>query len=216
MVKQTSTKKKCPRPYRMVKRQKAMDQTRAKIITAARALILSENALEGFNLDAIARRTGITRMTIYNQFAGRIGLLDALFDDLARRGEMYRLSEVFQTQNPVEALKAFIAAFGRFWTVDRKIIRRLRAMAALDEELAKADAARQERRKQGATVILKKIDEKLSLTSSRSMKHLVEILFTMTSFEFFDTLAGESRTPEEVVPLVQNSVFKILEINVGS
>jgi AcrR family transcriptional regulator len=213
MARQTSRKKTCPRPYRLGKRQETMDQTRAKIITAARTLILSENALEGFNIDAIARRTGITRMTIYNQFGGRIGLLEALFDDLAQRGEMYRMPKVFQKQNPIEALKAFIAAFGRFWTTDRAIIRRLRAMAALDAELAEADAARQERRRQGANVIIKRLNEKHSLTSTRPLKQCVEILFTMTSFEFFDTLAGESHTPEEVVPLVQNSVMKILEIN---
>jgi hypothetical protein len=52
-----------------------------------------------------------------------------LFDDLARRGGMYSMPEVFQKQNPVEALKGFIATFGRFWTADRLIIRRLRAMA---------------------------------------------------------------------------------------
>src|SRR5262245_15154470 len=151
MTQKTSAKRKCPRPYTLGKRQKSMDQTRAKIITAARALILSENALEAFNIDAIARQTGITRMTIYNQFGGRIGLLEALFDDLAQRGGMYRMPEVFQKQDPIDSLKGFITAFGRFWTADRVIIRRLRAMAVLDAELAKADAARQERRKQGAT-----------------------------------------------------------------
>jgi len=214
MAKKTSAKKRCPRPYTLGKRQKSMDQTRAKIINAARALILSENALEAFNIDAIARRTRITRMTIYNQFGGRTGLLEALFDDLAQRGEMYRMAEVFQKQNPIEALKAFIAAFGRFWTRDRIIIRRLRAMTALDDELAKADTARQERRKQGATVIMKRLNEKYSLTSSKTLKQRVEILFTMTGFEFFDTLAGESHSPEEIVPQVQNSVMKILGINV--
>jgi hypothetical protein len=36
----------------------------------------------------------------------------------------------------------FVAAFVRFWTADRIVIRRLHAMITLDSEMAKADAAR--------------------------------------------------------------------------
>ena len=33
---------------------------------------------------------------------------------------------------------------------------------------------------------------------------MIDVLFTLTSFETFDTLAGSAKTPEAVTPLVQH------------
>src|SRR5258708_25726550 len=76
----------CRRPYRLGKRQESIDETRSKMVEAARELILSKQALAGFSIDAVAKQAGVARMTVYNQFGGRRGLLEALFDDIGRRG----------------------------------------------------------------------------------------------------------------------------------
>src|SRR5437588_67268 len=68
-----------PRPYRLGQRQVAADETRSRIVKAAREQLEKEAS---FSLDAVARRADVARMTVYYQFGSRRGLLEALFDDL--------------------------------------------------------------------------------------------------------------------------------------
>jgi AcrR family transcriptional regulator len=191
----------CSRPYRLGKRQAAIDEGRSKMIEAARELILSDGALAGFSIDAVAKQAGVARMTVYNQFGGRRGLLEALFDDIGRRGGMFEASALPRKEDPFEELDAFIYTFGNFWHSERLILRRLHAMNRLDEEMGKADAERQERRRAALRDLVGRLQEKSR--SEFSFDDTVEILQTLTSFETFDALAGENRTPLEVVPIVQ-------------
>lgn len=64
-----------PRTYRLGRRQAAVDQTADSILTAARDLVAEG---EGVSVGAIARRAGVSRITIYNRFGSRSGLLEAL------------------------------------------------------------------------------------------------------------------------------------------
>ena len=70
---------------------------------------------------------------------------------------MLELGEVFQIEDPLEALGEFVRAFGHFWKTDRVLIRRLHGMDALDAEMAKADAARNDRRRRGLRKIVAEI-----------------------------------------------------------
>jgi AcrR family transcriptional regulator len=202
-----------PRPYRLGLRQATIDKKRQGIIKAARKLIMSERALAGFSVDAVAREAGVARATVYNQFGNKAGLLEALYDDLARRGGMLELKEVFLREDPLEALNDFVRAFGHFWTGDRILIRRLHGMDALDPEMAKADAARNDRRRRGLQKIVADIQGKYGLPSEMPLEEIIESLQSLTSFEFFDQLAGTERTPEEVVPIVQKLIMKLLDLD---
>jgi AcrR family transcriptional regulator len=201
------------RSYRLRQRQAGVDETRTKIINAARELILSDRALAGFSVDGIAKQADVARATVYNQFGNKIGLLEAVFEDLAQRGGMFELKEAFRQDDPLHGLIEFVAAFGRFWTTDRIVIRRLHAMITLDSEMAKVDAARQERRREGLRVIVGRLKEKCKLTSKLSFDEIIEVLHTLTAFETFDALAGTRHSPEEVVPTVQKLILEVLELD---
>src|SRR5213079_2737732 len=124
-----------PRPYRLGQRQVAADETRSRILNAAREQLEKEAS---FSLDAVARAAGVARMTVYYQFGSKRGLLEALFDDLAARGGMAGIAAVYHEPAPLVALHTLIAVFARFWATDRLIMRRVRSMAALDPELGQA------------------------------------------------------------------------------
>src|SRR5262245_3901167 len=136
------------RSYTAVERQRAVEAGRERILAAARDLLEDEQA-EGFSIDAVARRAGVARMTIYNQFESKAGLLEALFDSLAVRGPLGQMVDIFQERDPLVALDAYVAMFGRFWTASRLAHGRLRAAALHDDELAAAIEARNERRRRG-------------------------------------------------------------------
>ena len=174
---------------------------------------MSERALAGFSVEAVAKQAKVARATIYNQFGNKLGLLEALFDDLARRGGMLELGAVFQEDSPHDSLKLFIAAFGRFWTDDRVLIRRLHAMITLDPEMAAADAVRQERRRKGLRIILGRLNERYQLAVDEPLDEVIETIHALTSFETFDALAGTTRSPLEIVPVVQKLAFEVLRLN---
>lgn len=104
------------------------------------------------------------------------------------------------------ALALFVATFGRFWTAHRPIHRRLLALGALDAGLDRTLAARQEWRRQGLRVIVGRIREARDET--------IDLLFALTSFQTFDVLAGPTRTPAEVAPIVLRVARTILELPV--
>jgi AcrR family transcriptional regulator len=197
----------------MGRRQVAADETRARIVTAARDLLAADAGAAGFSIDAVARRANVARMTVYYQFGAKAGLLEALFDDLAARAEIGdRLAAAFRQTDALDALDALVVAFAHFWTRDRLAIRRLHGLAALDPEVERGDRARNERRRHGLRVIVDRLAETSGRPSPDARDEVVAVLHMLTSFETFDALAGAERSPEEVVPVVRRLVRAALDL----
>ncbi|HEV2751347.1 MAG TPA: TetR/AcrR family transcriptional regulator [Gemmatimonadales bacterium] len=195
------------RRYRLGRRQAAVDRTRARILQAARAVLVAPSSA-AFSIGAVARRARVTRATVYQRFGSRPKLLEALFDDLARQGGMWDLGLAFRQENPEAALARFIATFGRFWTVHRPIIQRLFALSALDPALGRALRARNEWRRQGLREIVRRLPGHRARRGA--LDDPIDVLFTLTSFPFFDTLAGPDRAPSSVVPHVLRAARQVL------
>jgi AcrR family transcriptional regulator len=170
------------------------------VLDAARDLLAGEGA-PGFSMDAVARRARVTRQTIHNQFGTRAELIEALFDSMAMRGGIAGLAVAMQQSDPLVMLQKFVEVFGRFWTSDRAAIRRIHALAELDPELGKIDRARNERRRMAASRVVDAIARRFGKPTGADRVQAVDLLFSITSFEFFDRFAG-NRKPEEVCPWV--------------
>jgi AcrR family transcriptional regulator len=191
-----------PRPYRLGQRQAAADLTRARILEAARQLLGSPEGVGGFSVDAVARQAGVARMTVYYQFRSKVGLLEAVMDDLAVRGGVVELPLVFSREDPRNALEALVGIFTRFWASDRLVMRRLRASAVLDPELEVALRARDDRRRNALRAVLGRMDG--------GRPEAVELLEALTSFETFDLLV-EAHPPDEVAAIVYGAALAVLE-----
>jgi AcrR family transcriptional regulator len=178
-----------PRPYRMGKRQAAADDTRARILEAARQLLANESETD-LGMEAIARRADVSRLTIYYQFKSRPGLLEALYDHLAIRGNMRRMVEVFHEADPSVALEKLVLTFVGFWSSDPVVIRRLRGMATLDAEIDQGIRARDARRQHAAREILRRtiLGREKELTAEQQ-NLAADVLSMLTSFESCDALA---------------------------
>jgi AcrR family transcriptional regulator len=181
-----------PRPYRLGERRAANEDTRARIVKAARDLLASPEKTGEFSIDAVAKHAGVARMTVYYQFGSRASVLEAVMDDLARTGGMEQLQEAFGNPDPQPALERFIRVFCGFYASERLLIRRLQMLTALDPELRKV--ARDEWRRQGLQVILGRIRP--------GMDEGVDVVHMLTSFQTFDALAGESRSVDDVAAIV--------------
>ena len=197
------------RAYTPVERQRSVEAGRDRILAAARDLLADDDA-EGFSIDAVARRAGVARMTVYNQFDSKGGLLEALFDSLAASGPFAQLADIFKQDDPLVVLDEYVAIFGRFWTLHRRAHRRLRAAAMHDEELAAAIEARNERRRKGIAEILRRLGDRAHPVVPRS--EVVNVIHVLLSFDTFNEIAGASRTPDDVVPTMRRLIRGVLGI----
>jgi AcrR family transcriptional regulator len=197
------------RSYTPVERQRSVEAGRERILSAARDLLADDDA-EGFSIDAVARRAGVARMTIYNQFESKAGLLEALFDSLAASGPFGQMADVFKQDDPLVALDEYVAIFGRFWTLHRGAHRRLRAAAMHDEELAAAMESRNERRRKGVTELLRRLGDRARPVVPRA--EVVNVVHVLLGFDTFNAIAGESRTPDDVVPTMRRLVRGVLGV----
>lgn len=201
-----------PRPYRLGQRQLASEQTRIRILNAARELLIASEGFSTFSIDVIAKRADVARMTIYHQFGSKSGLLEALCDSLAMSGGMEQLASAFQQADPLDGLNEYIRVFSHFWEVDRLVMRRLRALAALDPDFEQVIRARDERRRKGLQIVVGRLAEQYGWPAPESLDAVVNVLYTLISFECFDILAGPTRSIPEIAPVVQQLAHAALRL----
>jgi AcrR family transcriptional regulator len=200
-----------PRPYRLGQREASVELTRSRILTSARDLLAAEADVAGFTVDTVAHQAGVARMTVYYHFGSKRGLLEALFDTLAARGLVGPLQQAFAQSDPVEALDRLVDAFCLFWASDRVVIRRLRSLGALDQEIGQSIRARDQRRHHALTTISTRLVTGGHIQELRAEQ--LDVLHTLTSFEVFDMLAGANRTEKEAAQLVTRMVHTELRLS---
>ncbi|MEC3957837.1 TetR/AcrR family transcriptional regulator [Nocardia sp. CDC153] len=198
-----------PRQYNLGKRTAQIEQSRRQVLDAARALLGEADGYNGFTLDAVAKRANVARATVYYQFGSKTGLLEAVCDDLGVAGGLSELVKAFTNPEPLAALAEFIACFARFWQADRPAMRRLRALAALDSDVRAVISARDERRREGLTVLSAPF---AGNDSEVDAAQRVPILLALTSFETFDTMVGPDGDLFDAVPVVTGLAATVLGV----
>jgi AcrR family transcriptional regulator len=191
-----------------------MDALRAQVLAAARRTLVERDGAAAFSVDAVAAKAGVARSLVHQQFGTVGGVLEALLDDLAaHRALAVELPGVFQLRDPLDTLAEFIAVFGRVWEAERIVMRRVRNLAALDPELARALAKREDYRREGLRRLLTHLTRN-GVGLARGPFEPLDVLFTLTAFETFDSLAGAERRVLDVVPVVQHLVRSALGLGV--
>lgn len=198
--------KQLPRPYRSPGRAAKADRTRARIVAAARARLVGAGP-HAFSLEAVARQAGVTRLTVYNHFESKRGLMEAVFDDLARRGGLFELAAVFADPDPDRGIRRLVSVFCRFWTRHRSMLPKFRAVIESDAELAASLKQRAERRRQGLAVLV----VRMAPDAGRAGADLVDVLFALTAFEMFEALSVRNRSAKAVEVLVQSLVEQAVQ-----
>jgi AcrR family transcriptional regulator len=202
-----------PRQYNLGKRHKQIDQGRRQILDAACALLGETTTYTEFTVDAVAKRADVVRGTVYYQFGSKTGLLEAICDDLAQRGDLAQLHQAFANPDPDQALNAFVTCFARFWQADRNVMRRLRALASLDSDVRTVISVRDQRRQEGLEELASRFAARNPVTARRGLHRTtaVRLLLALTSFETFDASATPDQDLAAVVPHIVALVTTILD-----
>ena len=197
-----------PRTYNSARRRESAEATRERIVAAAHALLAEPAGVSAFTVEAVARRAGVARMTVYNQFGSKAALLEALFDLLVRRGGIDQgMPRVFRVADPLEGLAVMFDVLARYYSADRTVKRRVHALAALQPDVARALALREDRRRRGIRTLLERMARPWPPARRADLERL---LFTLTSFESFDVLAGPHRAFPDVAPLLASTAHAVL------
>jgi AcrR family transcriptional regulator len=202
-----------PRPYRMERRRESTDENRLRIINAARELLASRKASAKFSVEAVARRAGVARMTVYHQFGSLGGLLEGLCDSLAIAGGMNHLADAFQAPDALEALDRVIAVFTGFWESDRPVLRGLGALGVLDPEFAAVLEERYGWRRKAVRVLLERLAKQTGRPKPKDMDDAADLLYMLTSFSTYDALAISKRSAEKATRLVQRLAREALGVS---
>jgi AcrR family transcriptional regulator len=189
--------KKRSRRYRSAVRAAAADEKRARVVAAGEALLNAGHGGAAFSLDAVARRAGVTRLTVYHQFKSKRGLLEAIFDETARRGGLHELQGVLEEPDLRRALERYVAIFCRFWAMHARLFPKLGAVARLDPAIAKSLGQRVERRRHVLQTLIGRAPIRADV------QRLVDVLFAVTGFEMFDILSVNGRDPAAVQAIMQ-------------
>ena len=180
---------------------------RGRIIEAAARSLREDASIASFSLDVVAKAAGVTRLTVYNQFGSRRGLLEAVFDEIARQGGLTRIADAMAMPDARAALDRLVEIFCDFWSRDPAVGRLHEAMA-IDPEFAQALIERNERRRNAVEVLVGRISREK--TCSRSRQDAVDLIFALTSYAVFAMLHRE-RSIEDICALVKSACRSAIE-----
>ena len=164
-----------PRNYRLGRREDAVKRTRAAILAAARDLLASADN-PGLSAGAVARRAGVSRITVYNQFGSRAGLLRELAAGARRESSQAKAAD------PRDELRQRVLDSCSTWAADPALFRGLSGAATAGLETPGEDRALAER-----------LAASGQLRPGCSLKEAEDVLGALTSFAVFDRMHKDGR-----------------------
>lgn len=183
------------RRYVSAARTQAAADVGGRIVAAATRLLRAKAGIQVFSLDAVAKAAGVTRLTVYNQFGSRRGVLEAVFASIADKGGITRLASVATMEPSHAALDWLIEIFCAFWASDAAIAPIMDAMTS-DPEIADALAPRI-----GSG---RKVIDALAarLVKPASRQDTADMIAVLTGFHTYRSLA-RGRSQDEIKKLLR-------------
>jgi AcrR family transcriptional regulator len=178
------------RRYVQRRRAESAQQTRERILEAARASLRS-GPLGAVKVDDIAREAGVARSTLYVLFGSRPGLLEAMADDLLEHAGFDRLVKAFRLPDARTALLESLRAGTEAYATDADLARSLLTLAATDPDAVGAVRRFERGRWPGMRNLAGRLEAQGYLRQDLLRVEAAQILWVLTSFPTFDQLYRE-------------------------
>ncbi|UGQ48482.1 TetR/AcrR family transcriptional regulator [Massilia endophytica] len=191
------------RPYDSPVRAAAAAEKRAKVLDAAMAILRAQDKPAAMSLEAVAKAAGVTRLTVYNQFGSRAGLLEAMLDKVAQEAGFDQLAQVMALPDPFAAFDRLVELICHAWARD-SLMAQLHAVAAVDPEFQDMVNARMERRRKAIGVLLQRMAQGRQLDAGRYAE-ILDLLCAVTAYPVFAALRGPDRPPELIAAMMKSA-----------
>jgi AcrR family transcriptional regulator len=175
-----------PRAYSLGQRAGRKQATRQRILDVARELLIDDRAQ--IAMEAIARRAGVTRATVYLQFGSRRELFLAVLNDALDRADVRDVRKGLQHRDPATAARLMLRGSCRFWASEYPIFKRVKSLAAVDPVIAELDRLKEGVREGHITNLVSRLADAGQLKPGLTARRARLLLLMLSSFEVFEQL----------------------------
>jgi AcrR family transcriptional regulator len=176
------------REYKQRHRAEAAEETRRRILDAVYEQLRAAPA-EQISVDRVARAAEVARSTVYVAFGSRVGLLDALGEDLLQRAGFERMLRQSRQPDARESLRAGIHELAAMYAAERDVICALVSIVRLKTDAFSGAIARlEERRARAMTDLANRLADQDQLRPGLDPEDAANALWLLTSFDAFDLL----------------------------
>ena len=184
-----------PAVGRPSRRAAGVERTRGAIVAAGRACLIGDG-YHRLSLETVAGRADVTRVTIYRQFGSRLGLLEAIAEDLAARSEIVpAMRRVAAIGDAVGAFRALVRELCRFWASDPDLLRRLVSLDAVDPDARDLIRRREEWTYQQIAAVVARLAVEDRVLDPFDSPTATAIVSAVTGFQSCDEIASRTGTP---------------------
>lgn len=185
------------RPYHSPARRRQAEQTRERILAAARELFRSLG-YAATTMEAIASSAQVATKTVEAAFGSKRGLLAAVVDPLASGGPPRDLVErVRAATDPRERLRLVAELARRAYQAAAPELELMRGAAAVTPEIAAAARQVESRRHANQARLVADLAEHRVLRQDLDPSHATDIVWALTSYDLYRALVTGRHWPEE-------------------
>jgi AcrR family transcriptional regulator len=202
------------RTYQSPVRQRQADETRGRIVAAARKL-LQQKGYSGMTMDAIAQEAEVAVPTVYANFRSKTGVVAEILD-AARFGDEYQqaVREVMAETRPRERLQYAPRIARRIYESESSVHDLLRGAGVVAPALARQDTERECRRYEMQQHLIEGLAAAKELRRGLNIQRARDILWSLTSRDLYRMLVRERGwTPQEYEDWLTKALLEILVEN---
>lgn len=176
------------RPYRLGRRRELAQETRNKILQAA-ARLLTEIGFSGVTMQRVALAAEVSRVTVYDHFKDKAGLLEALAWWTVARLDIDRVRRARLQPDVRAALGDFVRENAHFYDAAGVQGRAILKTAMNDPDAAVVLEATYFNARRGSIAeLVERLADEGELSPTWPRDRAVDVLMVLTSLEAFETL----------------------------
>lgn len=185
------------RPYKSPLRQRQADDTRRRIVEAARQLLHREG-YAGMTIEAIAQRAGVSAQSVYAIFKSKTGILTELLDQTTFGADYEEaVAQAMSASDPATRLGCAARIARQIHDAQSATFDLLRGAGVVAPELAKLEQRRESLRYERQERMILSLREARRLRRGLDHRTARDIFWTLTGRDVYRMLVRERGWPSQ-------------------
>ncbi|MCG6988039.1 MAG: TetR/AcrR family transcriptional regulator [Gemmatimonadetes bacterium] len=204
------------RPYRSPRRREQAQETRRKILAAARELFV-KRGYGGSTMDAIAQGAGVAVQTVYASLGSKKGILLALLDEMAEDADLsgMRAAVAAAAGDPPRQLRERLAFTTRFFAGGADIIDIARTVSGVESDLKEMWNEGEGRRHERTEALVAEWEAAGALAPGVAAREGTDLMWALCGPDVFRLLVTErgwsqEQFQERIASILESVLFAFL------
>jgi len=206
-----------PRRYNSARRQENAEETRRRIVAAARELFMSEG-YGGAKIGAIAKKAGVAQQTVYAAFGNKRGILFTILDLMSIDADIRATQELLDAArgHPRRQLRIRTDFLVRFFIENIEMIDLMRTVSGVEPDLREVWVEGEARRYRGEAALVTEWDKAGALTPGLTASEATDIWWALSGTDNYRLFVVERGwTPERYLAWLGDTLEAMLFGPVG-